>query len=58
MVDQDQANLDVAKAQLAKDRANLAYTDVTQKRHDELLAQDAISHDAADAALCGADWVL
>jgi HlyD family secretion protein len=50
IVDQDQANLDVAKAQLDKDRANLAYTEVTQKRYDDLLAQNAISHDTADAA--------
>ena len=50
VVDQDQAELDVAKAQLAKDRANLAYTEVTQKRYDDLLAQSAISHDADDTA--------
>ena len=50
VVDQDQANLDVAKAQLVKDRANLVYTAVTQNRYDDLLAKNAISLDAADAA--------
>jgi len=50
VVDQDQANLAVAKAQLVKDRANLVYTEVTQKRDDDLFQQGAISHDADDAA--------
>jgi HlyD family secretion protein len=50
VVDQDQADLDVAKAQVIKDRANLVYTAVAQKRDDDLLAQNAISHDADDAA--------
>jgi HlyD family secretion protein len=48
--DQDQADLGVAKAQLVKDQANLVYTQVTQKRDDDLLQQNAISHDADDAA--------
>jgi len=50
VVDQDQANLAVAQAQLVKDRANLVYTQLTQKRDDDLLQQNAISHDADDAA--------
>jgi HlyD family secretion protein len=50
VVDQDQANLAVAKAQLAKDQANLVYTEVTQKRDDQLLQEGAISRDADDAA--------
>jgi HlyD family secretion protein len=50
VVDQDQADLGVAKAQLVKDQANLVYTAVTQKRDDDLLKQNAISHDADDAA--------
>ena len=37
VVDQDQADLAMAKAQLAKDRANLVYTEITQKRDDILL---------------------
>ncbi|MGO8711377.1 MAG: efflux RND transporter periplasmic adaptor subunit [Rhizomicrobium sp.] len=50
VVDQDQADLAVARAQLAKDRANLVYTEITQKRDDILLSENAISHDADDAA--------
>ena len=40
VVDQDQANLEVAKAQLVKDQANLVYTEVTQKRDDDLLQRE------------------
>ena len=50
-VDQAQAELDVAKAQLAKDRANVAYTKISHERADLLFTQDSTSHDAADAAL-------
>lgn len=50
VVDEDEADLAVARAQLAKDNANLAYTELTQKRDDNLLAENAISHDADDAA--------
>ena len=51
VVDQVQADLDVAKAQLAKDQANVAYTKVSHERTDLLYSQDSTSHDAADAAL-------
>jgi HlyD family secretion protein len=51
IVDQDQANLDVAKAQLIKDQANVVYTKVNHERLDLLLSENSISHDAADAAL-------
>jgi HlyD family secretion protein len=51
ILDQDQAELDVAKAQLVKDRANVAYTKITRERFDLLLSEDSTSHDAADAAL-------
>jgi HlyD family secretion protein len=50
IVDQDQAELNTTEAQLAKDRANLAYTQVNQRRYDALLNANAISHDADDAA--------
>jgi HlyD family secretion protein len=49
-VDEDLAEVNTARAQLAKDQANLAYTQVNQKRYDALLVANAISHDAADAA--------
>ena len=51
IVDQDQAALDVAKAQLVKDQADVVYTKISHKRSDLLFTQDSISHDAADAAL-------
>jgi len=51
VVDQDQADLAVAKAQLVKDRANVVYTKITHERDDLLYSEDSISHDAADAAL-------
>ncbi len=51
VVDQDQADLDVAKAQLVKDRANVVYTKITHERDDLLYSEDSISHDAADNAL-------
>ena len=51
IVDQDQADLAVAKAQLAKDRANVVYTKITHERDDLLLSEDSTSHDVADAAL-------
>lgn len=50
-VDQDQADLDVAKAQLVKDRANLVYMKISHERADALWSEDSTSHDAADAAL-------
>ncbi|MGA7710553.1 MAG: efflux RND transporter periplasmic adaptor subunit [Rhizomicrobium sp.] len=50
VVDQDQAELNTARAQLNKDQANVAYTQVNQKRYDALLAANAISHDADDAS--------
>jgi HlyD family secretion protein len=51
IVDQDQAELDVAKAQLVKDRANVVYTKISHERADLLFSEDSTSHDAADAAL-------
>lgn len=51
VVDQDQADLDVAKAQLVKDQANVVYTKISHERFDLLFSEDSTSHDAADAAL-------
>ena len=39
IVDQNQAELDVAKAQRAKDQANLAYTKINHQRLDLLLSR-------------------
>jgi HlyD family secretion protein len=51
IVDQNQAELAVAKAQLVKDQANVVYTKVSRERYDLLLSQDSASRDAADVAL-------
>jgi len=51
VVDQDQAELDVAKAQLVKDQANVVYTKINHERLDLLFSENSTSHDAADAAL-------
>jgi HlyD family secretion protein len=50
-VDQDGADLDVAKAQLVKDQANVVYTKINHERLDLLFSENSASHDAADAAL-------
>jgi HlyD family secretion protein len=50
VVDQDQANLANAKAQLHKDEAGLAYAKITNERYAALLKQDSASRDAADSA--------
>ncbi len=50
VVDQNKANLAVAKAQLAKDRASLAYTKVTYERNAQLVKSSAVSQDALDNA--------
>jgi HlyD family secretion protein len=49
-VDQDQAALDTAKAQLVKDQANLDYLTINAQRYATLLAQDSTSRDTADSA--------
>src|SRR5664279_6445750 len=51
IMDQDQAELDVAKAQLVKDQANVVYTKISHERYELLYSQDSASHDAVDAAL-------
>ena len=50
VADQATANLAVATAQLEKDKANLAYTDLANQRNQALLKQDSVSKDAADLA--------
>ena len=50
VVDQDRANLAVAKAQLEKDKSNLAYTKTNSERLSNLAATNAVSRDAADIA--------
>ena len=50
IVDEDRAQLDSAKAQLAKDRANQTYTRISRQRAETLFKEDSISHDAVDLA--------
>lgn len=50
VVDQNKANLAVAKAQLEKDNASLAYAKVTFERASHLVQTSAISRDAFDNA--------
>lgn len=50
IVDQSKANLAVAQAQLAKDKANLLYTKVRYERTARLVQTNATSQDAVDAA--------
>lgn len=50
VVDQTRANLGVAKAQIIKDKANLAYTKVAYERNQKLATTKAVSQDALDAS--------
>ena len=50
VVDRDRANLAVAKAQLEKDKSNLAYMKINSERLANLSSTNAISKDAADIA--------
>jgi HlyD family secretion protein len=50
IVDQDKANLAVAKAQLEKDNANLTYVKLSYERNLRLVETNAVSKDAADNA--------
>ncbi len=54
IVDQDRASLATARAQVAKDRANLVYMGATRQRYLRLFAQNAASHDALDNAISNA----
>jgi HlyD family secretion protein len=50
VVDQDRANLAVAKAQLVKDQASLAYAKLNWDRNGTLAAHGWVSQDTADSA--------
>ncbi len=50
IVDQNKANLAVAKAQLEKDRANLVYTKANSERLAQLSKTQAVSQDQADSS--------
>ena len=50
VVDQNKANLAVAKAQLEKDKASLAYAKVAYERNARLGQSSAVSQDAVDIA--------
>jgi HlyD family secretion protein len=50
VVDQNKANLDVAKAQLEKDKATLGYAQLTYERNLRLAQNNAVSKDALDNA--------
>ncbi len=50
VVDQNKANLDVAKAQLEKDKANLAYVQLNYDRNAKLAVTNAVSKDTLDNA--------
>lgn len=50
VVDQDQASLETAKAQLLKDQHNLEYARVANERYQKLFAAKATSRDSVDVA--------
>jgi len=50
VVNEEKANVEVAMAQLEKDKANLAYAKVNNDRNQWLVAHDSVSKDAADVA--------
>src|SRR5208337_5029174 len=58
IVDQNKANLAVAKAQLEKDRANLLYTKTNSDRLANLAKKQAISQDQADSSKSNYDQAL
>jgi HlyD family secretion protein len=50
VVDQNKANLAVAKAQLEKDKASLTYARLSFERDEKLVRTNAVSQDAVDNA--------
>ena len=58
LVSQAKASLAVAKAQLEKDKANLAYTKITHERYQWLVARESASKDALDVAQNAHDQAL
>jgi HlyD family secretion protein len=55
VVDQNQANLAVAQAQLEKDKATLAYAELNYERNARLAQTNAVSKDALDTARSALD---
>lgn len=55
VVDQNKANLAVAKAQLEKDKATLAYAQLNYDRNARLVQTNAVSKDALDTARSALD---
>lgn len=55
VVDQNRANLGVARAQLEKDKANLEYAQVTYDRSARLAQTNAVSKDVLDSARSALD---
>jgi HlyD family secretion protein len=51
VVEQDQAEVVTAKAQLQKDQANLAYAQVSEARYANLIATNATSQDSYDVVV-------
>ena len=58
LVDQAKANLDIAKAQLEKDKANLVYAKINSERRQSLVARESESKDVADLAKNAYDQAL
>ena len=54
-VDQEQANLSTAKAQLVKDQTNLAYAKLTYERNLALQQKGIVPQDTADSSKSAAD---
>lgn len=55
IVEQNQASVATARAQLLKDHANLAYTQIDEKRYAGLIASNATSRDSYDVAVNALD---
>jgi len=55
VVDQNNANLGVAKAQMEKDKANLAYAQLNYERNARLAQTNAVSKDTLDISKNGLD---
>jgi len=51
IVEQNQASVATAQAQLLKDEADLAYTQIAERRYAGLIAQNAASRDSYDIAV-------
>src|SRR5439155_9025090 len=55
VVDQEQANLSTAKAQLIKDQTNLTYAKLTYQRNLDLKQRGIVPQDTADSTKSAAD---